>query len=77
MGARSVEELPVAILTDDELISEYDRTFESAVTPEARTGYPAGWDDGAVRRNAAAMRELLRRGYRSVATPKWMKPAGV
>ena len=74
MGARSVQELPVRILTDDELISEYDRTFESAVTPQSHNSYPARWDDGAMRRNSAAMGELLRRGYRSAA-PEWMKPA--
>ena len=74
MGARSVQELPVRILTDDELISEYDRTFESAVTPQSHNGYPARWDEGAMRRNSAAMGELLRRGYRSAA-PEWMKPA--
>ena len=74
MGARSVQELPVRILTDDELISEYDRTFESAVTPQSHNRYPARWDDGAMRRNSAAMGELLRRGYRSAA-PEWMKPA--
>ena len=76
MGARSVQELPVRILTDDELISEYDRTFESAVTPTSQNGYPARWDDGAMRRNAAAMGELLRRGYRS-AVPQWKKAAEV
>ena len=42
MGARSVQELPVRILTDDELISEYDRTFESAVTPQSHNGYRPG-----------------------------------
>jgi len=76
MGARSVQELPVRILTDEELISEYDRTFESALKPQARNGYPARWDAGAMRRNSAAMGELLRRGYRSAA-PEWMKPADV
>lgn len=76
MGARSIQELPVRILTDDELISEYDRTFESAVTPQSHNGYPARWDDGAMRRNSAAMGELLRRGYRCTA-PQWRKPAEV
>ncbi len=55
MGARSVQELPVRILTDDELISEYGRTFESAVTPQSHNGYPGRWDAGAMRRNSAAM----------------------
>jgi hypothetical protein len=76
MGTRSVHELPVRILTDDELIGEYDRTFRSAVTPQSHNGYPARWDDGAMRRNSAAMGELLRRGYRSDA-PEWMKPTEV
>jgi hypothetical protein len=74
MGSRSVQELPVRILTDDELIDEYDRTFHSAVTPEAGNGHPTRWDDAAMRRNSAAMGELLRRGYRSNA-PRWLKSA--
>lgn len=76
MGTRSVQELPVRILTDDELISEYDRTFESALTPQSHNGYPARQDADAIRRNSAAMGELLRRGYRSAA-PEWMKPTEV
>jgi len=73
MGSRSVQELPVRILTDDELIEEYDRTFRTAITPQSHDGYPARWDDAAMRRNSAAMGELLRRGYRSDA-PMWLKP---
>ena len=76
MGTRSVQELPVRILTDDELISEYDRTFESALTPQSHNGYAARQDADAIRRNSAAMGELLRRGYRSAA-PEWMKPTEV
>ena len=73
MGSRSVQELPVRILTDDELIDEYDRTFRAAITPQSDNGYPARRDDAAMRRNSAAMGELLRRGYRSDA-PMWLKP---
>ncbi len=72
MGSRSVQELPVRILTDDELINEYERTFRTAITPQSHNGYPARWDDAAMRRNSAAMGELLRRGYRSDA-PTWLK----
>lgn len=73
MQTRSVQELPVRILTDDELIGEFDRTFRSAGTPQSHNGYPARWDDAAMRRNSAIMGELLRRGYQS-DTPVWMKP---
>jgi hypothetical protein len=73
MGSRSVHELPVRILTDDELIGEYDRTFRSAGTPQSDNGYPARWDDAAMRRNSAIMGELLRRGYHTDA-PVWIKP---
>ena len=76
MGSRSVQELPVRILTDAELIDEYDRTFHTAINPKSSNGYPARWDDAAMRRNSAAMGELLRRGYRSNA-PRWMKTADV
>jgi len=76
MGSRSVQELPVRILTDDELIDEYDRTFRTAITPRSHNGYPARWDDAAMRRNSAAMGELLRRGYHSDA-PRWMKTVEV
>ena len=76
MGSRSVQELPVRLLTDDELIDEYDRTFRTAITPRSHNGYPVRWDDTAMRRNSAAMGELLRRGYRSDA-PMWLKPVDV
>lgn len=72
MASRSVQELPVRILTDDELIGEYDRTFRSAGIPQSHNGYPARWDDAAMRRNSAIMGELLRRGYQSDA-PVWKK----
>ena len=72
MGSRSVEELPVPILTDDELIGEYARTFQSAGGPRVDDGPSGRLDELTIRRNAAAMGELLRRGYRSVA-PVWMK----
>ncbi len=72
MGSRSVEELPVPILTDDELIGEYARTFQTAARPQSGNGSSRRPDDVTIRRNAAAMGELLRRGYRS-AVPTWMK----
>jgi hypothetical protein len=73
MGSRSVEELPVPILTDDELIGEYDRTFRTAGVSSPQNVYAPQFDDVTIRRNAAAMGELLRRGYQSAA-PVWMKP---
>ncbi len=73
MGIRSIHELPVRILTDPELLGEFDRTFQSAGTPQSHNGYPARWDDAAMRRNSAITGELLRRGYQSDA-PVWMKP---
>ncbi len=71
MGSRSVKELPVPILTDDELIDEYARTFQAA-KPQSDNGSSRRPDEVTIRRNAAAMGELLRRGYRS-AVPVWMK----
>jgi len=72
MGSRSVEELPVPILTDDELIGEYSRTFQTAGGMRADDGPSRRLDELTIRRNAAAMGELLRRGYQS-AVPVWMK----
>ncbi len=72
MGSRSVEELPVPILTDDELIEEYTRTFQMAGGEEPVDAPARHLDEVTIRRNAAAMGELLRRGYRS-AVPVWMR----
>ncbi|MEN8113925.1 MAG: hypothetical protein ABFS21_06010 [Actinomycetota bacterium] len=72
MGTRSVQELPVRILTDEELLGEFDRTFTTAVSPPSNNGNGNQANGRAVRRNAAAMEELLRRGYRS-KTPNWSK----
>ena len=38
MGSRSVQELPVRILTDAELIDEYDRTFHTDNNPKSSNG---------------------------------------
>ena len=73
MGSRSVEELPVPILTDDELIEEYIRTFRLAGGELPADALSRRFDEATIRRNAAAMGELLRRGYRS-AVPEWMRP---
>jgi len=72
MGSRSVEELPVPILTDDELIGEYSRTFQTAGSSRPDNGHAPRLDEVTIRRNAAAMGELLRRGYQS-AVPVWLK----
>lgn len=72
-GSRSVQDLPVRILTDDELIGEYDRTFTMAGGPHSTGGLSLSGDERTMRRNAAAMGELLRRGYTSSA-PVWAKP---
>lgn len=72
MGSRSVQELPVPILTDEELIGEYDRTFMTASTQRSHHGFAPPPDDMTIRRNSAVMGELLRRGYKSDA-PVWLK----
>lgn len=66
MSQRATHELPVLILTDEELLNEYGRTFSCA---DAN-----GQGDALVRRNAATMRELLRRGFRS-DPPSWARTA--
>ena len=72
MGSRRVEELPVRILTDEELLGEYGRTF-NAVGAAAAGADPRGRDDErAIRRNSAVFGELVRRGYRS-KPPVWTK----
>jgi len=73
MRSRSVEELPVPILTDDELIEEYSRTFPTVEGEQPSAGFARRLDEATIRRNAAAMGELLRRGYRSTV-PEWAKP---
>jgi len=75
MGSRSVQELPAPILTDEELIGEYDRTFAPAGTRGPANGATPRSDDVAIRRNSAVMGELLRRGFTSDA-PVWLKPGG-
>lgn len=73
MSDREVHELPVPILTDDELLAEYAHTFDRVLAnnlPES--DLPADIDSD-LRRNSAAMGELLRRGYRS-ASLHWHRP---
>ena len=72
MGTRCVQELPVRILTDEELLTEFERTFTGAVATSSANGNSALADGRTIRRNGAAMEELLRRGYRS-ETPLWLK----
>lgn len=72
MGDRSVHELPVRILTDEELINEYDRTFLMVVAPQSNNGDRPRLDEVCVRRNAAALGELVLRGYRATA-PVWLR----
>lgn len=72
MGSRSVHDLPVPILTDEELIGEYGRTFPSAGARRPPNGFASRPDDVTIRRNSAVMGELLRRGYKSNA-PVWLK----
>jgi hypothetical protein len=74
MGSRSVHELPVPILTDDELIGEYGRTFVTAGAQRPHNGFAPRSDDVTIRRNSAVMGELLRRGYTS-DVPVWSKTA--
>ena len=71
MGSRSVQELPAPILTDEELIGEYDRTFSPGAQGPVNGSSPR-FDEVAIRRNSAVMGELLRRGYTS-DVPVWMK----
>lgn len=73
MGSRSVQELPVPVLTNEELVGEYDRTFLPAGAQRPHSGFRARSEDVTIRRNSAVMGELLRRGYRSDA-PVWWKP---
>ncbi len=72
MPMRAVQELPVPILTDEELLAEFDRTFCGACTDDPPNGSAASSFDPLLRRNAATMRELLRRGFRS-RPPLWAR----
>ena len=73
MGSRSVQELPVPILTDEELIGEYGRTFSMAGAQRPHGGSATRPDDVTIRRNSAVMGELVRRGYES-DVPVWSRP---
>ena len=75
MGSRSVQELPAPILTDEELIGEYGRTFMLAGAQRPHNGYKQRSVDVTIRRNSAVMGELVRRGYKS-DVPVWSKPGG-
>lgn len=75
MGSRSVQELPAPILTDEELIGEYDRTFATTGAQTPANGTAPRSDAVTIRRNSAVMGELLRRGYTSDA-PVWLKSGG-
>jgi len=75
VGSRRVQELPAPILTDEELIGEYGRTFVSAGAQQPHNGYKPRSDDVTIRRNSAVMGELVRRGYKS-DVPVWSKPGG-
>lgn len=70
MNARAVHELPVPILTDDELLEEYNHTFSEAVLVTSVNNGATANADSVLQRNSATMGELLRRGYRS-AGPRW------
>jgi hypothetical protein len=70
MNSRAIHELPVPILTDDELLQEYDHTFNAALDVNSVEDVSTANADAALRRNSATMGELLRRGYRS-AGPHW------
>jgi hypothetical protein len=73
MNKRAIHELPVPILTDDELLQEYDHTFRSALALTSADDVATINTEPALRRNSATMGELLRRGYRSPG-PRWHRP---
>jgi hypothetical protein len=75
MNSRAVHELPVPILTDDELLQEYDHTFSEALAVNSVKDVSMANAESALRRNSATMGELLRRGYRS-AGPRWHRTEG-
>jgi len=68
MSPRAVQDLPVPILTDEELLAEYDRTFHMVCASPSRGFSPV--NETMLARNAAAMGELVRRGYQSMV-PRW------
>jgi len=70
MNSRAIHELPVPILTDDELLQEYDHTFIEALAVNSVEDVLTTNADSVLRRNSATMGELLRRGYRS-SGPRW------
>ena len=70
MSQRATHDLPVPILTDEELLAEYDHTFRSMLDDGQGERSPATAEDAVLRRNSATMGELLRRGYRS-SSPRW------
>ena len=70
MNSRAIHELPVPILTDEELLKEYDHTFSAALEVNSPQNASMTHADSVLRRNSATMGELLRRGYRS-AGPRW------
>ena len=72
VNQRAIHELPVPILTDDELLQEYDHSFRTALALNSADSVAASNTDSALRRNSATMGELLRRGYRSVG-PRWYR----
>jgi hypothetical protein len=70
MTHRAIHDLPVPILTDEELLAEYDHTFNSAFNGESEGQASTFEMTSVLRRNSATMAELLRRGYRSPG-PRW------
>jgi hypothetical protein len=73
MSDREVHELPVPILTDDELLAEYAHTFDTVLADNLPESTLPADIDSVLRRNSAAMGELLRRGYRSTGL-RWHRP---
>jgi hypothetical protein len=72
MTDRAIHELPVPILTDAELLQEYDHSFEKATAVNNVERVSTTEADTALRRNSATMGELLRRGY-TTAGPRWYR----
>jgi hypothetical protein len=73
MSPRATHDLPVPILTDEELLCEYDYTFNSAFSDGTNDRTSSHEVTSVLRRNSATMAELQRRGYRS-ASPRWERP---
>jgi hypothetical protein len=72
MNPRAIHELPVPILTDDELLAEYAHTFSAVLGDGPEPSASSNDVETVLRRNSATMGELLRRGYRS-AEPRWYR----